>query len=741
MDFFKSRSNSSTSSQHSNSSHKSHASSSNNGASYNLEYCTSSSSLSPFATNTSSIGAASCPSSSAKTIVNVAMEDLFLSITNSNSSASHISASSSCSPRTLITVSKLSSSSHNNNSNNAKRKRRSSASLDDRDPELGFEPSAKRQQRLPSLYQSDAGSVVSSVYPSPVDETLVNEIDTRSSSECLSTATDYEVTHDDIPDSPSSLRPDIDETHEDLHNRSHSEEHDGDGHEDEGDDEEDDDEEDHITDDDDVHDIISNCSTASRKTTQIYNPVGSGVTVCVEESVHHGERTPGHRLSTSKSQSSSSSAAGETSSHQQPKVKSFDDYLSTNYDCMTPAADPEPQRLCPLPALSWANAQDVWQLMCKKDEQASCLRNPSMLDYHPGLQPRMRAILLDWLIEVCEVYKLHRETYYLAVDYLDRYLSAQKNVQKTHLQLIGITCLFVAAKVEEIYPPKIGEFAYVTDGACQESDILQHEILLLQALEWNISPVTAIGWLGVYMQLNVNNRTPASFQTSQRRNKRQPSTTAPTSSSSTSCYSIDILNRFVRSPEVDDAFIYPQFSGLEFVQTAQLLDLCSLDVGVGNFPYSVIAASAISHTFNRETALRCSGLEWNTIQPCARWMQPFFEVISEESHNLHLLEQNEQISTKFGLGHICPNIVTDESHIIQTHTTTMTMFDRACLLQEQLLAMASKIKQEASPATGLMCPDGLLTPPASSRKSLDCIVEELHHLHSVIVNENRDGSK
>lgn len=59
----------------------------------------------------------------------------------------------------------------------------------------------------------------------------------------------------------------------------------------------------------------------------------------------------------------------------------------------------------------------------------------------------MRAILLDWLIEVCEVYKLHRETYYLAVDYLDRYLSTNTKISKTRLQLIGITCLFVAAKV------------------------------------------------------------------------------------------------------------------------------------------------------------------------------------------------------------------------------------------------------------------------------------------------------
>lgn len=85
--------------------------------------------------------------------------------------------------------------------------------------------------------------------------------------------------------------------------------------------------------------------------------------------------------------------------------------------------------------------------MIRKDERASLGRKADMFDKHPGLQPRMRAILLDWLIEVCEVYKLHRETYYLTIDYLDRYLSLKENISKNQLQLIGITCLFIASKV------------------------------------------------------------------------------------------------------------------------------------------------------------------------------------------------------------------------------------------------------------------------------------------------------
>ena len=46
--------------------------------------------------------------------------------------------------------------------------------------------------------------------------------------------------------------------------------------------------------------------------------------------------------------------------------------------------------------------------------------------------------------------------------------------------MIGITALFVASKIEEIYPPKLMEFAYVTDGACTEDQILTQELLLLK---------------------------------------------------------------------------------------------------------------------------------------------------------------------------------------------------------------------------------------------------------------------
>jgi cyclin E len=57
----------------------------------------------------------------------------------------------------------------------------------------------------------------------------------------------------------------------------------------------------------------------------------------------------------------------------------------------------------------------------------------------------------------------------------------------------------------------------------------------------------------------------------------------------------------------DPSFVFPQYSGLAFVQTAQLVDLCMLDEGSLKFAYSILAATALYHMFSRELSLFVSG--------------------------------------------------------------------------------------------------------------------------------------
>lgn len=54
-------------------------------------------------------------------------------------------------------------------------------------------------------------------------------------------------------------------------------------------------------------------------------------------------------------------------------------------------------------------------------------------------------VLIDWLIEVAEEYRLQDQTLFLAVSYLEHCLAKPVAVLKDTLQLLGITCLFIAA--------------------------------------------------------------------------------------------------------------------------------------------------------------------------------------------------------------------------------------------------------------------------------------------------------
>lgn len=68
---------------------------------------------------------------------------------------------------------------------------------------------------------------------------------------------------------------------------------------------------------------------------------------------------------------------------------------------------------------------------------------PSYMKKQQDITNSMRSILVDWLVEVSEEYKLHRETLFLAVNYIDRFLS-QMSVQRSKLQLVGAASMFLA---------------------------------------------------------------------------------------------------------------------------------------------------------------------------------------------------------------------------------------------------------------------------------------------------------
>lgn len=98
----------------------------------------------------------------------------------------------------------------------------------------------------------------------------------------------------------------------------------------------------------------------------------------------------------------------------------------------------------------------------------------------------MRAILIDWLVDVHLKFKLLPETLYITVNLIDRYLEKER-VARNKLQLIGVTCMLIAAKYEEIYPPELKNFVYITDNAYSRKEVLQMEYNILSKLGFDVT--------------------------------------------------------------------------------------------------------------------------------------------------------------------------------------------------------------------------------------------------------------
>jgi hypothetical protein len=78
--------------------------------------------------------------------------------------------------------------------------------------------------------------------------------------------------------------------------------------------------------------------------------------------------------------------------------------------------------------------------------------SPLIIERQRNITKNMREIMLDWMMEVCEEFMIKRDTMYIAVSLIDRYISmADYDIPKTELQLIGVTSLYLACKVEEVY--------------------------------------------------------------------------------------------------------------------------------------------------------------------------------------------------------------------------------------------------------------------------------------------------
>jgi cyclin B len=188
------------------------------------------------------------------------------------------------------------------------------------------------------------------------------------------------------------------------------------------------------------------------------------------------------------------SSKGTKKELEEVRVPEFCGQSLVDWTATLPAID-RPDAHNPQSAAEYA--ADIFRYLREREAVA---RTADYMPNQEDITEKMRMTLVDWLVEVAWKFKLSPDTLFLTVSLLDRYL-AEKSVARNKLQLVGVTCMLLASKHEEIYPPEIKDFVYVTDKAYTKDEILDMEVSALNVFGFQLSSPSPLGFLHRFVKL------------------------------------------------------------------------------------------------------------------------------------------------------------------------------------------------------------------------------------------------
>ena len=119
--------------------------------------------------------------------------------------------------------------------------------------------------------------------------------------------------------------------------------------------------------------------------------------------------------------------------------------------------------------------------------------------WQSNMTKQMRLTLLSWMMEVCIDMRFQRSTFHIAVCYCDTFFEKIRSLMTTdRLQLAGVTAIYMASKMEEVFVPEIKYFSKATNYSSSIDDICDMERHFLKSLRFRLLPLTLLSWMDWY---------------------------------------------------------------------------------------------------------------------------------------------------------------------------------------------------------------------------------------------------
>ena len=122
--------------------------------------------------------------------------------------------------------------------------------------------------------------------------------------------------------------------------------------------------------------------------------------------------------------------------------------------------------------------------------------NCNYMHFQKNINDKMRAILVDWLIEIHFKFKMKQKTLYNCVFIIDAFLS--KNIiERKDFQLLGMAALLIACKESEIMYPPLSSFLALSEYSYSLKELTDMERKVTKKLYFDILAPTAEEFFGI----------------------------------------------------------------------------------------------------------------------------------------------------------------------------------------------------------------------------------------------------
>ena len=129
--------------------------------------------------------------------------------------------------------------------------------------------------------------------------------------------------------------------------------------------------------------------------------------------------------------------------------------------------------------------EEIYLNLLLEEKQATIKPLFGYMNNQNEINEIMRAILLDWIIDIHLRFNLRQETLFMTIWLIDTYLS-YAFVPRDKFQLLGITSLLISCKSHEIYYPQQNKLIEMTDNAYTKEEMLRMENEILKKLNFYI---------------------------------------------------------------------------------------------------------------------------------------------------------------------------------------------------------------------------------------------------------------